>query len=395
MKGLEQHLMKDNETKLTQADSASNNHIPDIEIIDLEDNGSPDKDTTFDKGSFSRKTANNELQEVPSKTGFQKFLNIHVLFFLVVIILLILIVSRLSNWGVRVDQEDIFKDGLGTYEDNFDEVLPLMDENGMPIFTDEVSTIVAFGNAPFADDRDSEDNLANMIAELTGATVYNCSVSGSYLAAQDSFYDSDDDPMDAFCFYWLATLATGGPIDFFYPNAEKEMGANYPAEADEVVNTLTTLDFNTVDVITIMYDATDYLMGNPMYSDENETDTTQFTGNLEAGIELLQATYPHIRIIVMSPTYAYAVDTEGNYVSSDMYTYGEQDVLSTYVIKEYASCLSRSVSFVDHLYGTITEANASEYLTDNLHLNVEGRRLVAERFEYFLNYYSKGYADTE
>ena len=52
-----------------------------------------------------------------------------------------------------------------------------------------------------------------------------------------------------------------------------------------------------------------------MYSDENPTDPTQFTGNLEASIEVLQNYYPQIRIIVMSPTYAYAVDENGDYVA--------------------------------------------------------------------------------
>ena len=135
-----------------------------------------------------------------------------------------------------------------------------------------------------------------------------------------------------------------------------------------------------MDVITLMYDGSDYLAGHNMYSDENPTDIQQFTGNMEAGIELIQQTYPHIRIIVMSPPYAYAIDEDGNYVSSDMYRYNNQDVLSTYVIKQYGSAYTRGVTFVDHLYGTITESNADKYLTDNIHLNTEGRKLVAQRF---------------
>ena len=366
-----------------------NMNIPDIDIIDLEDDGTAGEHMDESSKSSSR------TGEASSPTkGWKKFLNIHVLFLLAIIVILFSIVYRIQNWGVKIDLAEIFKDGQGTYVDNFDEVLPLTDANGVLISPDEVSTIVAFGNAPFADDRGSEDNLATIIEDMTGATVYNCSVSGSYLAAKRYYYDSEENPMDAFCFYWLVTLATSGANVDFYANAEKTLGSDYPAEAHEVFDTLTTLDFNTVDVVVIMYDATDYLLGNPMYNDANPTDVTQFTGNLEAGIELLQNTYPNIRIIVMSPTYAYAVDTEGNYVSSDMYTYGGMDVLSTYVIKEYASSLSRGVSFVDHIYGTITEDNADEYLIDNLHLNPEGRRLVAERFEYFLNYYIKGYATT-
>ena len=36
---------------------------------------------------------------------------------------------------------------------------------------------------------------------------------------------------------------------------------------------------------------------------------------------------------------------------------------------------------------TIHEDNAREYLSDHIHLNVEGRKKVAERFVYALNYF--------
>ena len=93
--------------------------------------------------------------------------------------------------------------------------------------------------------------------------------------------------------------------------------------------------------------------------------------------------------------YKRQVDENGDYVSSDMYIYNGRDVLSTYVIKECYSANIHSVSFMDNLYGSITEDNADEYLVDNLHLNVKGRKLIAKRFEYFLNYYSKDYASQE
>ena len=127
-----------------------------------------------------------------------------------------------------------------------------------------------------------------------------------------------------------------------------------------------------------------------MYSDQNSTDITQFTGNLEASIDVFQKNFPHIRIIVMSPPYAFSneLDENGDYISSDIVRYG-WDVLSTYVIKEYTSCASKQVTFIDNLYGTITEDNAKEYLIDNLHLNVKGRKEIAERFLYALNYFNR------
>ena len=332
-----------------------------------------------------------EEDEAPAPAGIRRFLNVHVFFALVMIIVIGLVAYRFTHWGQRVSQSDIFKDGQGSYDDSWDSILPLTDENGQMVITD-ASNIVLFGNAPFADDRDSSDSLANLIAKETGANVYNCSISGSYLAAQELNFDPTVAAMDAYCLYWLVSLATGAPIDNYYVQAAEQLGDKTPADAEEVINTLKTLDFNTIDTVAIMYDATDYLLGNPMYNDDNPTDPTQFTGNLEASLDVLQSLYPQIRIIVMSPTYAYAVDENGDYVSSDMYIYNNRDVLSTYVIKECYSANVHSVSFMDNLYGSITEDNAKEYLTDNLHLNVKGRKLIAKRFEYFLNYYAKDYA---
>ena len=380
------------------------NDIPDIEIVDLEnetvqdtDFGKSDISDDFEGNPDDEYEENNreeEEEEHPAPKGIRRFLNLHVLFALVLLVVVGLLGYRITHWGQRVSQSDIFKDGQGSYDDSWDSILPLTDENGKMIVND-ASNIVVFGNAPFADDRGSSDNLASLIAKETGATVYNCSISGSYLAAQHTNFDPTLAPMDAYCLYWLVNLAAGVPLDGYYNDAAEALGDKTPPEAEEVVNTLKTLDFNTIDTVAIMYDATDYLMGNAMYNDDNPTDPTQFTGNLEASLEVLQRLYPQIRIIVMSPTYAYAIDEDGNYVSSDIYIYNGRDVLSTYVIKECYSSNLHSVSFMDNLYGSITEDNAKEDLTDTLHLNVNGRKLIAKRFEYFLNYYSKGYASQE
>ncbi len=319
---------------------------------------------------------------------FKRFINSHTILLLVFLLTVGVIVYRFLNWGVRINPNDIEVEQQKP--ETMDLFLPLLDENYNEVQLEDTdgTTIVCFGNAPFADDRDSKNNLANLIADKTGATVYNFSISGSYLAAENYTLDTSLEPMDAYNFYWLTQLAVKGPISTRYLHAAKVLGEDTPPEATEVCDAIWNLDFSQVDVITIMYDATDYLEGNKMYSDSNPTDIEQFTGNLEAGIELLQDTYPWIRIIVMSPTYAYAVDKEGNYVSSDQYTYG-RDVLSTYAIKQQESCSNRGVSFVDHIYGTIHEDNASDYLIDNLHLNQAGRELVADRFIEALYYYNE------
>lgn len=317
---------------------------------------------------------------------------IHIVLVVVVVFVIAFTIIKFSNWGEYVDLDKIFSENSGkVYSDTLDTFSPLTDEHGVriPAKEDDGETvIVAFGNAPFADDRNSKDSLAGLIEDMTGATVYNCSVSGSYLASIP-YKDYVSDPRNAFNFYWLCHFITNDVVRQNYLSAMEEMGTAAPPDAMEVYNTLTSIDFEKVDVITIMYDGSDYLAGHLMYSDLNPEDIDCFTGNLEAGIGLLRENFPHIRIIVLSPTYAFSdkIDEKtGKYMSSDMVRYG-QDVLSTYVIKQYDSCSSISVTFVDNLYGTVTGANAEQYLIDNLHLNVEGRKKVAARFVQALTYF--------
>lgn len=322
-----------------------------------------------------------------ANTPLLKRMTPHLIFLSVCVIIIFLVYYRFAHFGVYIDLDEFFKDHEVQYQDDLlDQILPATREDGTIINGKEKPTIMFFGNAPFADDRYSEDNLVNIIQKKTGATVYNCSIEGSYLAALNPYFDANVAPMDSFNFYWMTHFLCDNEVDHFFEYTKSEMGKKLPEAAQDVFDTLKTIDLNTVDVIAIMYDASDYLAGHGMYNDVNETDISQFTGNMEAGIELIQTYYPHIRFIVMSPTYAYGIDEDGKYISSDIKTYG-QDVLSTYVIRQCYSASTRGVTFVDNLYGTVTEDNADEYLTDNLHLNLKGRQKVAERFIYALQYY--------
>lgn len=353
--------------------------IPELDIIDLEGDGTLQAAEEPDSSQPPRKKP---------AGGILSRINVHIVLLAVFLLFIGCIVYKFLNWGVEVDLDEIFKDGPGEYSDIFDVIVPLTDGQGKIIYPDyeDGITILAFGNAPFADDRGSKDNLTEMIQELSGATVYNCSISGSYLASQNPTIDPHNYPWDVFTFYWMCLMTTEETTRSQFLTALDTLGENAPPEGRDVYDTLCSIDMNEVDVITVMYDGSDYLLGHKMFDDDKPTDIEYFTGNLTAGIELLQQLYPHIRIIVLSPTYAFGLDEEGNYVSSDLQRYG-QDVLSTYVIKQGYYCNISGITFVDNLYGTIHEDNAREYLSDHIHLNVEGRKKVAERFVYALNYF--------
>ncbi len=331
---------------------------------------------------------NQNLEEVAdAPKNIFKRINWHIVFALVFLITVGLIYHRIMNYGTLVDPSTIEgNDDL----DVLDYFAPLLGYEG-PVNEDGITTVVAFGNNPFSDDRNSKDNLAKIIADTGDITVYNCSIEDSFLTMTEDFFPPKSESIDNFNLYNLITLFANrdnSTVIYNFTKSIETFGSNLPEGAQEAYDTLTTIDPNTIDVITIMYDGSDYLAGHNMYSDENATDIWQFTGNLEASIELIRATYPHIRIIVLSPTYAFAVDESGDYVSSDIYRYG-QDVLSTYVIKQSASSYAHGITFVDNLYGSVHEGNATDYLIDNIHLNVDGRKLIAQRFLEALHYYNE------
>ncbi len=305
----------------------------------------------------------------------------HIGFALIVVVVLVVIAVKFFNFikGDVISDDEFNRPAEDVQEiENMDNILPLVLTEEQLREDDGVNTVVCFGNAPFSDDRDSEDNLCNLIAEQTDSTVYNLSFPDttlSHLEMEGSFM---------FSLYWLAT---GFCMDnrIIFDNIEAL--PDYDPLWTETIDLMFSIDFNTVDTIVIMYDATDYLLGRPIYNIAHFTDVTQFTGALAATIELIQETFPHIRIIISSPTYAFGLEEDGTYVSGDLKTYGDQAPLSTYVVKQADTAYELGVSFIDHFYGTFYEDTAPEYLVDHIRLNKAGRELVAKRIVDAINKY--------
>lgn len=378
--------------KETPSENKQNQSIPPLEIIDLDEiDTNEQKEIPFDQSVSDDFYAPNPKQSGKKNTEepknfFEKYvlgINWHIILLLVVVFSVIFVVYRFSNWGTRVGSQYDPEDTSDYDIEVYDNILPLYTTEERE--DDGVRTVVVLGNSPFADDKGSDDNLASLIEGMTDATIYNCAVSGSFLAAAEPTFDASKDPMDAFNLYWLSTLIAMDN-DIIYERAFQAMGPDTPEDAQQAYETLSSLDFNTVDVIAIMYDASDYLDGRLIMNAENRTDIQSFYGNMNASLELIQSTFPHIRLIVMSPTYAYAVNEEGEYVDSELYLYAEHP-LSRYSMLLEQSASAVSASFLDNYYGTVNELNAADYLEDNLHLNLEGRKKLAERFVYALEYY--------
>lgn len=310
-------------------------------------------------------------------SGLKK-LNPHIVIPVLILLFIIGTVFFILKWAKGVDSEydpDLVEDGYDI--EVLDRTYYMMPEQLGDHVPNEQKKILCFGNSPFADDRDSENNLCNLIADKTGADVINLSIPDSYLSMVAPEEGIPSDPKNYYTFYFLMCMAILKDNIMYDDYGQIARGTS--EIGDDVIDYLFDLDMESVDSIVLMYDAADYLDGRIKETPENISNPHTFCGNMYAGIELLQATYPHIQIIVMSPTYAYAIDENGDYISSDIVKV-EGESLSSYAITQLNLCLVAEVTFIDHIYGTVNCDNADEYLIDNVHLNEKGRKAVADRF---------------
>lgn len=364
-----------------------NREEKDLKIIDLD---KLNDDAAIDYEKFAQEEhmameSNEDKQntEIDEKPGFIDHIfkiNWHIVLLLVLVVSVFLVIYRVKNWGTHVDLNELDYSNADDFdiEDN-DEFLPLIYKGDAPAASDGETHIVLLGNDTFAQNRGTKDDMANMIAELTDATVYNCAVTGSFMASSNYYIDLETNPMDAFNLYWFTTAFT---VDNKEPYEKifADYGDAVSSDARAAFDTLCSIDFDYVDVIGIMYDAHDYLADNPLGSPDNPTDILSFAGNMEASIELIKQTYPHIRIIVMSPTYTYVLGEDGDYLECDFHKSSDGYTLADYVLYTRQRTSTNGVSFVDNFYGTVNAANADSYLLDHINLNTAGREKLATRF---------------
>jgi hypothetical protein len=311
----------------------------------------------------------------------------HVVFLVVVLAVIVIVAVRIRTWGTRVQLTDLDQLEVEVQADSYDHIMPLVDENGYKV-TQDVKRILVFGNSYFAEDRDSEDGMAALLAAGTGAEVINCSITGSYVATASNVYDANTDPMDAFSPYWLILQLYTGYYDDYKNQAAAAMGDALPPEGTEVYDTLLDLDMDTVDVAVFMYDMSDYFMDHRYIDDEDHHNMTTVCGNMQASIELFRMIYPNVRVIVMSPTYAFYVNESGEYEDAELHR-NSWGPASDYFLFLATTCSNElNVTFVDNYFTTFNADNASNYLEDNMHVNQAGRELLTKRLIYAINYYN-------
>lgn len=314
------------------------------------------------------------LQKAPVKKEKQFRLNIHLILLAVIVLIIIFCAVKLYIWNKGVPSDyDPNRQTTDFDTEAMDYIIPLAPDKLEGREDDGVTTILCLGDDPFSLDQGS-GGLAEQIAAKTGATVYNGSFTGTTMAVQFEDYN-DGYILDAFAFVNVAKSLASGNFDLLSTAASYSFDQAFP----QTVSTLESIDMNSLDMICIMYDGSDYINRRPC-EDPNHPDNPQtYTGALRSGIQAIQEAWPHIRIVVMSHTFCHNVNEEGNFENGDRVDLGN-GTLSHYLQKELDTTSELGVSFIDNFYGSINEDNYLDYMTDYIHFNDAGRELLATRF---------------
>ena len=301
-------------------------------------------------------------------------INPHILFLLAILIIVIICAYKLYKWNKGVTPDDDAYEPTTDFDvEVLDTIIPLAPDKLEGHEDDGVTTILFLGDDPLSLDK-GETGIAKLVAAKTGATVYDASFTGSTITAAYKTYN-DGFWMDMFSLPYLAD----GICTRDFSTIMTAAYYSYDPDFVPTVEMLQNLDMNSVDIICIIYDATDYINERPSDDPNDPYSIVAYSGALRNALVNFQETYPFIRIVVMSHTFCHSINEEGNFQNGDRADLGH-GTLSHYLQKELEATNDCGVSCIDNFYGSINEDNYLDYMTDYIHLNDAGKELLAQRF---------------
>ncbi|MEG1847633.1 MAG: SGNH/GDSL hydrolase family protein [Lachnospiraceae bacterium] len=305
----------------------------------------------------------------------------HIAIIAVILIILIVSVVKLIKWnqgspdaGTTITDE--------TFDTEPEDYITAVDNAALEGRPDDGITSIVFLGDDVLSNYQGADGIPQQVAYLMASNpetaktqVYNIGFPGMYQSTASVYWDEAHSE-DAFSLYWLTKSITLQDYTLLH-NTVDTVSAGNPQFA-QTLQTLEGIDFDKVDVITLMYGVNDYLNGRLVTDIADDSNIASYSGALNASIKLLKEAFPHIRIIVMSPTYC-EVTQDGKTTGCDVTDTGH-GTLADYMVAAKTIAVDTNVTYLDNFYGVDINANTAEqYLEDTVHPNAEGRKLIAQR----------------
>ena len=322
-------------------------------------------------------TEETEEIEEREERGISKQMLMVLIPLIVILVVIIFCVIRVILWNNGTDYHYEAQGDLSDLETESEDYFVAMDKELVEGREDDGLDILFLGD-DLLTYGDSENSIPNQVAAATGARVYNCAFPGSSMACKNKEF-SDTYCNDVFSFIMLATYVYAN--DFTILDYYKDSADIYDSSFDPAIETLKSIDFNDIDIVFLCYGTHDYLNGYKTTELNNPTARDSVTGSFTLGMNVLHELYPHLRFVIMSPTFCYYDEGDGTLTQGDIRRVGETDeTLGGYIIAMKAICVENNVSFLDNYFGIPLHAEtAQKYMVDAIHVNDECRTLIANK----------------
>lgn len=222
-----------------------------------------------------------------------------------------------------------------------------------------------------------DSSIPVLVAKQLGTTVENGAFGGTTMSLQnresrDAYY------RDGLSFSQLARAIAAQDFGTQQTIRTKDyVTANFGSIVDE----LDTVDYSTIKTLVITYGMNDYTTGSPISNPLEPEDPGTMEGAMRTGINLLRQAYPELRIIFMSPTYCWFVNTLGTTNETcETNDYGG-GYLEEYVEAQRRVAAECGVEFLDIYHDFYPHEQYQEwriYTEDGMHPNEAGRQLIAQ-----------------
>jgi len=302
----------------------------------------------------------------------------HAIIIGIIVLILIVSVFKLVKWNQGTEDA-----GAVVTDEDFDtepeDYITVMSDELLASKNDDGVTDIVFLGDDLLSNYSGADGIPAMTQELVAdSKVYNIGFDGMHMSTTSSTW-SEDNSADSFSLYWVAKSIALGDYNLLNNYADS-VNPDFKATVDE----LQSIDFSTVDVLAISYGVHDYLDGRLITDVADPNNISAYTGSLKSSIEAIQEAYPHIRIVVMAPTFC-LVDQNGKTVNCDVTNTG-YGMLADYMVAGKSIAVELNVTYLDNYYGVkINAENFKNYLEDNIHPNEEGRKMIADRLAEVFN----------
>ena len=232
-------------------------------------------------------------------------------------------------------------------------------------------------------------DISTYLATFTGAKVYNCAFGGT----RATYISEATGWGKYFSFAKLTEAIASGDYSEQEAAINPEQGGIDPDDGGIVAGNLARLesiDFTTIDIVTVNWCANDYYGSGPAQIEDAERpkNVRTFMGAYRTGIENLLNAYPNLVIVIIEPIYRFWFNIPEYTFKEDCHTYvNSRDLkLDDYIAAEKTVAAEYNLCILDTYNIGMNRYTAPQFFpsNDGTHPNEEGRKLMARYISKYL-----------